>query len=82
MTRTQPIGKVQGGASLIVAFRLAGKRVLVVGGGAVAAQRVQRSLEADAEVLVVAPPAHRGAEVAVESGRDRLEAVYLPCRGP
>jgi uroporphyrin-III C-methyltransferase len=55
MTRVEPIGAVEGGASLIVALRLAGKRVLVVGGGTVATQRVQRVLEADASVLVVAP---------------------------
>lgn len=46
---------VEGGVSLLVAWRLDGKKVLVVGGGAVAAGRVRAAREADAEVTVVSP---------------------------
>eukprot|EP00128_Syssomonas_multiformis_P000655 Colp12_sorted_trinity150504_noHs@15907 len=46
---------VEGGASLILAWRLKGKNVLIVGGGKVAAGRVVNVLEADAIVTVVTP---------------------------
>ena len=46
---------VAGGGSLMVAWRLHRKRVLVVGGGAVAASRVFSALDADGIVHVVAP---------------------------
>ncbi len=55
MSRTPEISPAQGGGSLMVAWRLDGRRVLVVGGGKVAAGRVRLALEADAMVTVVAP---------------------------
>jgi uroporphyrin-III C-methyltransferase len=55
MSRTPDIRPVEGGASLMVAWRLAGRTVLVIGGGAVAAGRVRQALEADATVKVIAP---------------------------
>lgn len=55
MSRVPAISPAQGGGSFMVAWRLAGQRVLVVGGGNVAAGRVRLALEADATVLVVAP---------------------------
>ncbi|KAJ2710926.1 uroporphyrin-III C-methyltransferase [Coemansia spiralis] len=45
----------QGGGSLIVAWQAKGRRILIVGGGAVAASRAFNALEADALVTVVAP---------------------------
>ena len=54
MSRVSDIRPVQGGASLMVAWRLSGKTVLVVGGGKVAEGRVLRALESDARVIVVA----------------------------
>ncbi|KAJ1678008.1 Bifunctional dehydrogenase and ferrochelatase, partial [Spiromyces aspiralis] len=44
-----------GGASFIIAWRAKRQSILVVGGGPVAAGRVFNSLEADADVTVVAP---------------------------
>lgn len=45
----------QGGGSLLVAWRLKDKRVLVVGGGEVASGRLESVLAADAQVTLVAP---------------------------
>ena len=45
------------GGSLILAFRLKGKRVLLVGGGTVAASRLAHLLDADAQVTIIAPSA-------------------------
>ncbi|KAI9098727.1 hypothetical protein DFS34DRAFT_714173 [Phlyctochytrium arcticum] len=45
----------RGGASLIVAWSIAGRDVLVIGGNDAAAQRVFFALEADAHVHLVAP---------------------------
>ena len=47
--------RVTRGGSLMVAWRLKGRSVLVVGGGPVAAGRVRAALEADAQVTVVSP---------------------------
>ena len=44
-----------GGAPYLAGLRLAGRRVVVVGGGAVAARRAVRLLEAGAELVLVAP---------------------------
>ncbi|KAJ1668803.1 uroporphyrin-III C-methyltransferase [Coemansia sp. RSA 1813] len=45
----------QGGGSLIVAWQAKKRIILIVGGGSVAAGRVFNALEADAQVIVVAP---------------------------
>ncbi|MFN3200547.1 MAG: uroporphyrinogen-III C-methyltransferase [Bradymonadia bacterium] len=55
MSRPANIAPVQGGGSLLLAWRLKGRTALVVGGGEVAAGRVVRALEADARVVLVAP---------------------------
>ncbi|KAL7629872.1 Bifunctional dehydrogenase and ferrochelatase [Parahypoxylon ruwenzoriense] len=47
--------KVQGGGSLILAWQIKNKHVLVVGGGEVAAGRILNVLNADANVTVVSP---------------------------
>jgi len=47
--------EVQGGGSLILAWQIRNKRVLVVGGGEVAAGRILNVLNADAKVTVVSP---------------------------
>ncbi|KAK3380721.1 putative NAD(P)-binding-domain-containing protein [Lasiosphaeria ovina] len=56
--------EVQGGGSLIVAWQVKGKRVLVVGGGEVAAGRIINCLNADALVTVVSPSLGLNPEVA------------------
>ncbi|KAI8626519.1 putative siroheme synthase Met8 [Xylariaceae sp. FL1651] len=49
----QNFPKVQGGGSLILAWQIKNKTVLVVGGGEVAAGRILNVLNADAKVVVV-----------------------------
>ncbi|KAI8148770.1 tetrapyrrole methylase [Fennellomyces sp. T-0311] len=46
---------IEGGGSLVVAYRIADKNVLIVGGGNVAAQRIKSTKIADARVTVIAP---------------------------
>ncbi|CEG75791.1 hypothetical protein RMATCC62417_10781 [Rhizopus microsporus] len=46
---------IQGGGSLIVAYQIANKKVIIVGGGNVAAQRIVSLKMADAHVTVVCP---------------------------
>ncbi|KAI0007673.1 siroheme synthase middle domains-like protein [Xylariaceae sp. FL0662B] len=55
--------KVQGGGSLILAWQIRNKHVLVVGGGEVAAGRILNVLNADANVTVVSPSSGLNAEV-------------------
>ncbi|KAJ5220618.1 siroheme synthase Met8 [Penicillium citrinum] len=55
---------VQGGGSLIVAWQVKSKNVLVVGGGEVAAGRILHALNADAHVTVVSPASGLNDEVA------------------
>ncbi|CAK9785720.1 unnamed protein product [Cutaneotrichosporon oleaginosum] len=47
--------EIKRGASLLLAWRLEGKKVLLVGGGAVAASRLGFLLEAGAHVTIVSP---------------------------
>ncbi|KAI1134706.1 siroheme synthase middle domains-like protein [Hypoxylon sp. FL0543] len=55
--------KVQGGGSLILAWQVRNKHVLVVGGGEVAAGRILNVLNADANVTVVSPSSGLNPEV-------------------
>ncbi|MFY1687442.1 uroporphyrinogen-III C-methyltransferase [Plantactinospora sp. WMMB782] len=52
-----------------LALRLAGRRVLVVGGGAVATRRVPALLDAEARVVVVAPELTPALRAHVDAGR-------------
>ncbi|KAH9889746.1 siroheme synthase middle domains-like protein [Xylariomycetidae sp. FL2044] len=54
---------VQGGGSLILAWQIRNKHVLVVGGGEVAAGRILNVLNADANVTVVCPASGLNPEV-------------------
>ncbi|KAA8646918.1 hypothetical protein EYZ11_007534 [Aspergillus tanneri] len=56
--------KVQGGGSLILAWQVKQKNVLVIGGGEVAAGRILHALNADAKVSVVCPASGLNDEVA------------------
>ncbi|SPQ24080.1 154e7088-24d6-4cfa-b982-98fc43664721 [Thermothielavioides terrestris] len=67
--------EVQGGGSLIIAWQIKGKRVLVVGGGEVAAGRILHCLNADANVTVVAPAARLNPEVAYRVARQQVTHV-------
>ncbi|RWA03984.1 hypothetical protein EKO27_g11121 [Xylaria grammica] len=52
-TNQQKFPDVQGGGSLILAWQIKNKTVLVVGGGEVAAGRILNVLNADANVIVI-----------------------------
>ncbi|KAI4122493.1 MAG: hypothetical protein LQ347_006480 [Umbilicaria vellea] len=73
--------EVQGGGSLILAWQIRNKRVLVVGGGEVAAGRILNVLNADAKVTVVSPRDGLNPEVAhrVEKGQvDYVDRKFKP----
>jgi uroporphyrin-III C-methyltransferase/precorrin-2 dehydrogenase/sirohydrochlorin ferrochelatase len=57
-----------------VGLRLAGRRVLVVGGGAVAARRLPNLLDAQADVVVVSPAVTPAVEAMAAHGHIRWEA--------
>ncbi|KAL8935746.1 MAG: hypothetical protein Q9216_005282 [Gyalolechia sp. 2 TL-2023] len=72
---------VQGGGSLILAWQIKNKRVLVVGGGEVAAGRILNVLNADAKVTLVSPRDGLNEEVAyrVEKGQvDFVDRKFEP----
>ncbi|KAJ2400825.1 Bifunctional dehydrogenase and ferrochelatase, partial [Coemansia sp. RSA 2531] len=59
----------QGGGSLILAWQATNKTVLIVGGGAVAAGRAFNALEADAQVVIVAPDINAELRYRVDRGQ-------------
>ena len=71
MSRIPQVQPAAGGASFVVAWRLADRQVLVVGGGRVAAGRVRLALDADARVQVVAP--RLGAELRHRFSEGRID---------
>ena len=68
----------------LLGLRLGGRRVVVVGGGAVASRRVPALLDAGAEILLVSPKVAASLEDLAAAGRIRWEARgYQPgdCAG-
>ncbi|KAL0092295.1 tetrapyrrole methylase [Phycomyces blakesleeanus] len=59
---------IQGGGSLVLAWRTAQKKILIVGGGNVAAQRIVSVRTADAHVILVCP-----AQGLIDETRYRIE---------
>ncbi|MCJ1292925.1 Bifunctional dehydrogenase and ferrochelatase [Xylographa carneopallida] len=66
---------VEGGGSLILAWQIRNKRVLVVGGGEVAAGRILNVLNADAKVTVVSPRDGLNDEVAYRVAQGQVDYV-------
>ncbi|KAK4112729.1 siroheme synthase middle domains-like protein [Canariomyces notabilis] len=66
---------VQGGGSLIIAWQIRDKKVLVVGGGEVAAGRILHCLNADARVTVVSPLARLNPEVAYRVAQGQVTHI-------
>ncbi|EAW11981.1 bifunctional precorrin-2 dehydrogenase/sirohydrochlorin ferrochelatase MET8 [Aspergillus clavatus NRRL 1] len=66
---------IQGGGSLIVAWQVKNKHVLVVGGGEVAAGRIVHALNADARVTVVCPHSGLNEEVAFRVAEGQVTHV-------
>lgn len=65
-------------APYLTGLRLAGRRVVVVGGGEVASRRAVRLLEAGADIWVVAP--HASARLASAAARGELTWLPRPYR--
>ncbi|KFY20751.1 hypothetical protein V491_03456 [Pseudogymnoascus sp. VKM F-3775] len=81
MAPPSPFPEVQGGGSLLLAWQIKNKRVLVVGGGEVAAGRILNVLNADAKVTVVSPRSGLNKEVAyrIEQGQvDYVDRKFEP----
>ncbi|EWZ96416.1 hypothetical protein FOWG_03802 [Fusarium oxysporum f. sp. lycopersici MN25] len=73
MAKTYP--PVQPGGSLILAWQIKHKKVLVVGGGEVAAGRILNCLNADANVTVVCPKSGLNDEVAYRVSEGQIAHV-------
>ncbi|KAK5175512.1 Bifunctional dehydrogenase and ferrochelatase [Saxophila tyrrhenica] len=65
--------EVQGGGSLILAWQVRNKKVLVIGGGEVAAGRILNLLNADAKVTVISPRDGLNDEVAYRIDQKQVE---------
>ncbi|KAI1163782.1 putative siroheme synthase Met8 [Nemania serpens] len=79
--KQQKFPEVQGGGSLILAWQVKNKTVLVVGGGEVAAGRILNVLNADASVVVVCPSSGLNPEVRhrVDNGEvTHVDRVFEP----
>ncbi|KAG2414650.1 hypothetical protein HFD88_003841 [Aspergillus terreus] len=72
---SQKFPEVQGGGSLIVAWQIKNKNVLVVGGGEVAAGRILHALNADAHVTVVCPASGLNSEVAFRVSEGQVSHI-------
>ncbi|KAF2187876.1 siroheme synthase middle domains-like protein [Zopfia rhizophila CBS 207.26] len=70
-----PYPEIHGGGSLILAWQVRNKRVLVIGGGDVAAGRIVNVLNADARVTVVSPRSGLNDEVAFRIAQKQVEYV-------
>ncbi|WPG98098.1 siroheme synthase [Acrodontium crateriforme] len=67
--------EVEGGGSLIVAWQIRNKKVLVIGGGEVAAGRILNLLNADAKVTLISPREGLNPEVAHRVERKQVEYI-------
>ncbi|KAI7645728.1 hypothetical protein KC318_g19856, partial [Hortaea werneckii] len=65
--------EVQGGGSLILAWQVRNKKVLIIGGGEVAAGRILNLLNADAKVTVISPRDGLNDEVAYRIEQKQVE---------
>ncbi|TKX21210.1 siroheme biosynthesis protein met8 [Elsinoe australis] len=67
--------EIQGGGSLILAWQVRNKKVLVVGGGEVAAGRILNLLNADANVRLISPRDGLNPEVAYRVEQNQVEYI-------
>ncbi|KFA60012.1 hypothetical protein S40285_08687 [Stachybotrys chlorohalonatus IBT 40285] len=74
-TMAKSFPEVQPGGSLILAWQIKDKKVLVVGGGEVAAGRILGCLNADANVTVVCPASGLNEEVAYRVAQKQVTHV-------
>ncbi|KAL1995953.1 hypothetical protein VTN49DRAFT_819 [Thermomyces lanuginosus] len=66
---------VQGGGSLMVAWQVRQKNVLVIGGGEVAASRILHALNADANVTVICPRSGLNDEVSYRISESQVKHI-------
>ncbi|KAI9891464.1 MAG: Bifunctional dehydrogenase and ferrochelatase [Vezdaea aestivalis] len=66
---------IQGNGSLMLAWQVKGRNVLVVGGGEVAAGRILNVLNADAKVTLVSPTAGLNDEVAFRVAQKQVKHI-------
>ncbi|KAK4188896.1 hypothetical protein QBC35DRAFT_495065 [Podospora australis] len=76
--KQQKFPEIQGGGSLMIAWQVRGKNVLVVGGGEVAAGRIVHLLNADAVVTVVCPSSGLNPEVAHRVSSSQVTHINRP----
>ncbi|KAF3205697.1 Bifunctional dehydrogenase and ferrochelatase [Orbilia oligospora] len=69
---------IQSGGSLILAWQIRNKRVLLVGGGNVAATRLVHLLSADALVTLICPPSGLHPETAYRLKTHETRVSYIP----
>ncbi|KIM48929.1 hypothetical protein M413DRAFT_60686 [Hebeloma cylindrosporum] len=76
--------KQLGGGSLLIAWQLKNKKVLIVGGGEVASQRIESILTADAIITVLSPEKglHPRTRRFIELRADRITYHDRPFQGP
>ncbi|GAB7354684.1 hypothetical protein MBLNU459_g5105t1 [Dothideomycetes sp. NU459] len=67
--------EIQGGGSLMLAWQVRNRRVLVVGGGEVAAGRILNLLNADAKVVLISPRHGLNEEVAYRVDKGEVEYI-------
>jgi len=69
--------KSLGGGSLLIAWQLKDKRVLIVGGGEIAAQRIESILHTDADISVLAPHdgLHPRTKLFIDLRKDRISYI-------
>ena len=72
-----------GGGSLLIAWQLKDKNVLIVGGGEVASQRIESILTADSYVTVISPEAglHPRTKRFIDLRADRISYFNRPFQG-
>ncbi|EME47053.1 hypothetical protein DOTSEDRAFT_69134 [Dothistroma septosporum NZE10] len=81
MAELESFPEVQGGGSLILAWQVRNKKVLVIGGGEVAAGRILNLLNADALVTLISPRDGLNPEVAHRIERQQVtyfDRVFEP----
>lgn len=69
------------GASLLIAFRLEGRRVLLIGGGAVAASRLYFLLEAGAHITLISPTVCPEIQQRLRTNGDDIQWLSRPYAG-
>jgi len=81
---TESNNSESGGGSLLIAWQLKDKNVLIVGGGEVAAQRIESILTTDAHIVIISPAdnLHGRAQSLINTCSDRITLHNRLFSGP